>query len=123
MTTSAWICWRSWVVRPRCFSALSWSSSSIRLSRKPGSNTAPKYRMPPADLFWLKAALSRVVPAAARAAGQRRYSRTGDRDPWRFAHSTAVDYVYDMSEFRFTLPEDAAAVLGVTPEAVSETVR
>lgn len=28
-----------------------------------------------------------------------------------------------MSEIRFTLPEDAAAALGVTPEAVGETVR
>jgi predicted HTH domain antitoxin len=28
-----------------------------------------------------------------------------------------------MSEVRFTLPEDAAAALGVTPEAVGETVR
>lgn len=28
-----------------------------------------------------------------------------------------------MSEVRFTLPDDAAAALGVTPDAVGETVR
>jgi predicted HTH domain antitoxin len=34
-----------------------------------------------------------------------------------------VDYVYGMSEVRFTLPEDAAAALGVAPDAIGETVR
>ena len=40
-----------------------------------------------------------------------------------FAPATEVHYVYDMSEVRFTLPEDAAAALGVAPDAIGETVR
>jgi predicted HTH domain antitoxin len=62
--------------------------------------------------------MPRESPANARCSEE-----MGDPDSCGFARSTAVDCAQDMSDVRFTVPEDAAAILGVTPEAVSETVR
>lgn len=41
----------------------------------------------------------------------------------RFAPPLGRVYVWVMSEIRFSLPDDAAAALGVAPEAVGDAVR